>query len=54
MKKEKRSRLTLKKDRLRVLTTEESEQVHGGNPPWTHNCHPGGHPNCPNDSRYCL
>lgn len=50
----KRRRLTLKKDRLRILTPEEADRVHGGDPPHTHGCWVGGHPNCPNESRYCL
>jgi hypothetical protein len=54
MRKEKRSRLSLKKDRLRVLSAGETEQVHGGDPPYTHGCFHNTHPNCPNDSRYCL
>ncbi len=55
MKKHKRPRLSVKKDRLRILTPDQTEQVHGGDPPYSHFCHGGGpHPNCPNDSRYCL
>ncbi len=53
MKKQKRPKLAVKKDRLRILTPDESEQVRGGDPPPTHNCVYGGHHNCPNETRYC-
>ncbi len=54
MKKPKR-KLAVKKDRLRVLTLEETEHALGGDPAFTHHCFFGNvHPNCPNDSRYCL
>lgn len=50
---QKRRRLMVKKDRLRILTPEESDRVHGGDPRFTHLCGIG-HTNSPNESRYCL
>jgi hypothetical protein len=48
-------RLAVKKDRLRNLTSVETDQVRGGDPAYTHHCYQAPqHPNCPNDSRYCL
>jgi hypothetical protein len=45
-----RARLRLRKDTLRVLSHDEMEAVRGGVPDWFR----ATHPNCPNDSRYCL
>jgi hypothetical protein len=50
----KRRLAPLKKERLRLLTPEETDAVRGGDPPFTHFCGGGKGPNCPNDSRYCL
>ena len=55
MKKQKRTRLAVKKDRLRNLTSVETDQVHGGDPAYTQHCYQAPrHTNSPNESRYCL
>jgi hypothetical protein len=53
MRKQKRRRLGVTTDRLRILTPAETDEARGGDPPYTHCCQ-GHHPNCPNDTRYCL
>jgi len=54
MRNQKRRRLALKTDRLRVLTPDQTGEVHGGHQPYTHDCWNGGqHTNCPDETRYC-
>ena len=55
-KKTRRSRLRVKKNTLRTLSTDQAAQVHGGNNGRGLG-QPGvgmAHPNSPNESRYCL